>query len=369
MTRHRCVAGSAAAALAVAWSRHSALDDSRPRHRRPDRRGPSTTAAPTGTGCRSQSHRVNLSSPAWTSPTLDGELYGEPLVSGGQVFVATENDTVYALSATTGAVVWSTHLGTPVPSSIAPLRRHLPHRRHHRHAGDRRDAVRALRGGRRAGQRDPGARAGRAEHRHREDRVDPGRRPGGLDPGRAPAAHRPDARRRPGRLRLRRQLRRLLHLPRVGDLGARGGWHPGRLHRRLGVRARARVPCGWAVRRRWWTPAATSGSSAGNGSVYSSSHAYDDSDSVLELSPSLTLLQYFAPSSWPADNAHDLDMSTAPALLGRPGRGGRQVAHRLPAQRVQSGWHRGPGGELPTPAAATSTAASPSWGRPSTCPA
>ncbi len=54
---------------------------------------------------------------------------------------------------------------------------------------------------------------------------------------------------------------------------------------------------------------------AGNGSVYSSSHAYDDSDSVLELSTSLTLLQYFAPSSWATDNARDLDLSTAPALL------------------------------------------------------
>ena len=54
---------------------------------------------------------------------------------------------------------------------------------------------------------------------------------------------------------------------------------------------------------------------AGNGSVTSSGHPYDDSDSVLELSPSLTLLQYFAPSSWAADNAGDLDLSTAPALL------------------------------------------------------
>jgi len=54
---------------------------------------------------------------------------------------------------------------------------------------------------------------------------------------------------------------------------------------------------------------------AGNGSVTSSAHAYDNSDSVLELSPSLTLLQYFAPTSWATDNARDLDMSTAPALL------------------------------------------------------
>ena len=34
--------------------------------------------------------------------------------------MATENDTVYALSATTGAVLWSTHLATPVPSGSLP---------------------------------------------------------------------------------------------------------------------------------------------------------------------------------------------------------------------------------------------------------
>jgi hypothetical protein len=54
---------------------------------------------------------------------------------------------------------------------------------------------------------------------------------------------------------------------------------------------------------------------AGNGSVHSASHAYDDSDSVLELSPSLSLLQYFAPTTWASDNARDADMATAPALL------------------------------------------------------
>ncbi len=53
----------------------------------------------------------------------------------------------------------------------------------------------------------------------------------------------------------------------------------------------------------------------GNGSVTSSRHAYDDSDAVLELSSSLRLLQYFAPGSWASDNANDLDLSTAPALL------------------------------------------------------
>jgi len=55
--------------------------------------------------------------------------------------------------------------------------------------------------------------------------------------------------------------------------------------------------------------------STGNGSVYSYKHAYDDSDSVLELSSSLRLLQFFAPSTWATNNSQDLDMSTAPVLL------------------------------------------------------
>src|ERR1035441_5927337 len=56
----------------------------------------------------------------WASPALDGQLYGEPLVIGSTVIVATENDTVYALSAKTGRVRWSTHVGTPVSSSSLP---------------------------------------------------------------------------------------------------------------------------------------------------------------------------------------------------------------------------------------------------------
>ena len=73
-----------------------------------------------GSGVAATVTSVDVSSPAWTSTGLDGQLYGEPLVSGGRVYVATENDTVYALSATTGAVLWSTHLGTPVPSGSLP---------------------------------------------------------------------------------------------------------------------------------------------------------------------------------------------------------------------------------------------------------
>ena len=54
----------------------------------------------------------------------------------------------------------------------------------------------------------------------------------------------------------------------------------------------------------------------GNGSADSTGAAYDDSDSVLELSPALGLLQFFAPSDWASDNANDRDLgSSAPALL------------------------------------------------------
>ncbi len=60
------------------------------------------------------------SRPAWTSPVLDGQLYGEPLVADGRVVAATENDTVYVLAANSGNVLWSRHLATAVPSHDLP---------------------------------------------------------------------------------------------------------------------------------------------------------------------------------------------------------------------------------------------------------
>ena len=53
---------------------------------------------------------------AWTAP-LDGAVYGQPLVVGGDVIAATENDSVYAISRATGNTVWRAHVGTPVPQS------------------------------------------------------------------------------------------------------------------------------------------------------------------------------------------------------------------------------------------------------------
>lgn len=72
------------------------------------RTGAATGTAPLGT-----------LSPAWRAP-LDGAVYGQPLVLGDKVIAATENDTVYALAAEDGHVLWSRHVGTPQPGADLP---------------------------------------------------------------------------------------------------------------------------------------------------------------------------------------------------------------------------------------------------------
>jgi outer membrane protein assembly factor BamB len=258
---------------------------------------------------------VNVSTPSWTSPTLDGELYGEPLVSGGRVYVATENDTVDALSAATGAVVWSTHLGTPVPSDLLPC-------------GDIAPTV-GITG-------TPVIDEARAELFVVADELVngvPAHQLVGVSTtsGKVELSQDVDpAGSQPAALLQRTGL--TLDAGRVvfgfggndGDCSTYHGWV-------VSVPEAGGTPATFMVDSAagesqgaiWMGGAApvvdAAGNiwvEAGNGSVYSTSHAYDDSDSVLELSPSLALEQYFAPSTWASDNADDLDMSTAPALLG-----------------------------------------------------
>ena len=49
------------------------------------------------------------------STSVKGQVYGQPLVIGNTLIVATEDDWVYGLDATTGAVLWSKQVGTPYP--------------------------------------------------------------------------------------------------------------------------------------------------------------------------------------------------------------------------------------------------------------
>jgi outer membrane protein assembly factor BamB len=50
---------------------------------------------------------------AWRRAELDGSVYAEPLVFQDRVYVATENDTLYALSVADGATRWRAHLAAP----------------------------------------------------------------------------------------------------------------------------------------------------------------------------------------------------------------------------------------------------------------
>jgi hypothetical protein len=56
----------------------------------------------------------------WNSVPLDGDIYAEPLVVGHILIVATQNNTVYGLDNPSGNIVWKTHLGAPVQSSALP---------------------------------------------------------------------------------------------------------------------------------------------------------------------------------------------------------------------------------------------------------
>lgn len=57
--------------------------------------------------------------PAW-SRSVDGAMYGQPIVVGTTVIAATEHDTVYGLDLATGRRIWRRSLGTPVALSSLP---------------------------------------------------------------------------------------------------------------------------------------------------------------------------------------------------------------------------------------------------------
>ena len=267
-----------------------------------------------GDGVATGVSSVKLASSAWTSPVLDGQLYGEPLVWNGRVFVATEDDTVYALSTTNGKVEWSTHLGTPVPASSLPC-------------GDISPSV-GITG-------TPVIDPDRSEVFVVADELvggAPAHRLVGLNAssGRAELSQDVDPNgSNPAALLQRTGL--TLDAGRVvfafggnfGDCSSYHGWV-------MAVPETGGTPSAFEVdsgpgesQGAIWmggaAPVVDNGGNvwveAGNGSVTSPSKAYDDSDSVLELSPSMALLHYFAPSSWASNNAQDLDLSTAPALL------------------------------------------------------
>ncbi|HKW59021.1 MAG TPA: PQQ-binding-like beta-propeller repeat protein [Candidatus Dormibacteraeota bacterium] len=91
---------TAVAAVAPAWTTYH-LDNTR---------AANDTTEPSASGV----------STAWTTATLDGQLYATPLLLGGAVYVATENDTIYALNTSTGGELWHSHVATPESAGNLP---------------------------------------------------------------------------------------------------------------------------------------------------------------------------------------------------------------------------------------------------------
>jgi outer membrane protein assembly factor BamB len=269
---------------------------------------------PAGTGATTSITAVDTAHRQWTSAVLDGQLYGQPLVTSGMVFVATEADTVYALSATSGAVVWSKTVGQPVPAGSLPC-------------GDIAPTV-GITG-------TPVIDSARGELFVVADEMTGGRVHHvlvGLDRATGaveltddvdPSGSNP--------LALLQRTGLTLDDGRVvfgfggnyGDCSTYHGWVAS-VGEGGGSPSYFQVDAGPGQRQGavWMGGAAPAVDgagnvwvSSGNGSVTSAGGSYDDSDAVLELSPTMQLVQFFAPTTWASDNARDLDLSMEPILL------------------------------------------------------
>jgi outer membrane protein assembly factor BamB len=241
----------------------------------------------------------------WNSTTLDGAVYAEPLVFGGVVFVATENNSVYALDARTGSQVWRTNLGPPVARSQLQC-----------------------------GDIDPTGITGTPvidpstgtlfavsfsglKHTLSAIRASTGavvfQRP--ADP--------------PGFVVTAQQERSALSLANgvvyipygglAGDCGQYHGWVVGWAANGSGEMLVYQVPTG--NEGGLWAPSGAAVDQSGN--VYvttgngASSTTFDYGNSVIRLSPSLKAEGYFAPTNWAQLNQNDADLgSLGPAIVG-----------------------------------------------------
>jgi outer membrane protein assembly factor BamB len=250
---------------------------------------------PTAVGAPTVLHRYHL----------DGNVYASPLIIRGRAIVATENNTVYAVQS--GHVVWSKHLGAPVPGSQLPC-----------------------------GNIDPLGITGTPVFHHGTIYVAP-------EFAGSPPRHELYALRfSDGQVRWHRNL----DLPGVdpaamqergaltfaggrvwvpfgglfGDCGAYKGRLIGVPYSGAGQLAAFTVPTTreagiWAPPGPVWIGQRLF-LQVGNGEA-SFGDPYDKSDSVLALNTDARVVQFFAPDTWRADNAADLDLgSTGPTVVG-----------------------------------------------------
>ena len=242
----------------------------------------------------------------WAGPAgLDGQVYAEPLTCGNAVFVATESDSVYAVNATNGNTLWKTNLGAPVPGSTLPC-----------------------------GDIDPSGITGTpvidvaTGTLYAVAFLNPGQHVlFGLSIANgsvrshvvvdAPGAD-PLVEQQRGALLLDNGVVYIPYGGLDGDCGQYHGWVVGVRTIGSGSLLSYQVPTGreggiWG----------TAGLALGlNGNLYvatgnsEATATFDYGDAVIELSPSLTVLDYFAPTNWAQLNSGDVDLgSVAPTIL------------------------------------------------------
>jgi putative pyrroloquinoline-quinone binding quinoprotein len=240
---------------------------------------------------------------------LDGAVYGQPLAVGDTVIAATENDTVYALNASTGRVVWRHHLAAPVPRSslqcgdIDPLGitgtpvydqgNGLVYAvaettgYHHVLFGL------AVSDGAVKVQRDIDI-ATAGNHPSNDQQ-----RPAlAIDGGRVYAAF--------GGLAgdCGTYIGFIVGVPLSGS-GPLVSWHP----------PTTREGAIWATGGPVTGPDGDLWVSTGNGAAENPAEAYDGSDSVVRLTPDLVRKDFFAPATWADDNANDRDLGSSQPVL------------------------------------------------------
>jgi outer membrane protein assembly factor BamB len=244
--------------------------------------------------------------PAWER-SLDGAVYAQPIVVGPFVIAATENNSVYALRADTGDVVWRRHLAPPVPRSELPCGNIDPLGITGTPSYDVRTGdifvVTETSGGRHD-LRAIDARSGRLRWTRNLDVVD--------------------------RDRSAQQQRSALLVSHgnvyvafgglFGDCGNYIGYVTRIATNGKGAVEHYAVPSGG--RAGIWAPPGPIDDGTGDllvavGNGSGTGGEFDGSDSVLRLSAALKRESFFAPSTWAADNASDLDLgSSSPVLVG-----------------------------------------------------